>query len=245
MIYFIIKNHTLEHDVQTIIQVFYPNRHYYIVQQPEQNGITIESILEQKKAVAIYYENGIQKGNAFVEYDNTNLSEKEKKRVIKGSIYQLLKRITNIRPQWGFITGVRPAKTINELLDKGYTEEQCLRYFTEGYDVTEQKAKLSLEVAKAERDILRKNKQNDMSLYVGIPFCPTRCLYCSFTSYPLTQYQNKVELYLNALYKELYFLGEYAKSFDLKTVYVGGGTPTSLTAEQMKQLFDTMTNCFD
>ena len=245
MIYFITENHTLEHDVQTIIQVFYPNLHYYVVQQPQQNGITIKSILEQKKAVAVYYENGIQKGISFVEYDNTNLTEKEKKRVIKGSIYKLLKQITNICPQWGFITGVRPAKTINELLDKGYTEQQCLRYFIEGYDVTEQKAKLSLEVAKAERDILSKNKQNDMSLYVGIPFCPTRCLYCSFTSYPLTQYQNKVELYLKALYKELHFLGEYTKSFDLKTVYVGGGTPTSLTAEQMKQLFDTMANCFD
>ena len=67
MIYFITENHTLEHDVQTIIQVFYPNLHYYVVQQPQQNGITIKSILEQKKAVAVYYENGIQKGNAFVE----------------------------------------------------------------------------------------------------------------------------------------------------------------------------------
>ena len=93
MIYFITENHTLEHDVQTIIQVFYPNLHYYVVQQPQQNGITIKSILEQKKAVAVYYENGIQKGISFVEYDNINLTEKEKKRVIKGSIYKLLKQI--------------------------------------------------------------------------------------------------------------------------------------------------------
>lgn len=243
MIYFIVKGHTLEHDVQTIIQVFYPNLHYYVVEEPKQQGITIESRLEQGQSVAIFYENGIKKQQAVMEYQE--LTIKEKKRVIKGAIYQLLKQITGIRPQWGFVTGVRPAKTINELLDKGYTEQQCLDYFIHGYDVTEKKAKISLEVAKAERGILSKNKQNDMSLYVGIPFCPTRCLYCSFTSYPLTQYQNKVWNYLEALQKELCFLGEYAQPFDLKTVYIGGGTPTSLTAEQMKFLLDILSRYFD
>lgn len=245
MIYFIVKGHTLEHDVQTIIQVFYPNLHYYVVQQPQSEGITIESILCEKQASAIYYENGVQRQKAVVEYDAVELSIKEKKRVIKCAIYRLLKQITQIRPQWGFITGVRPAKTINELLDKGYTEKQCLQYLIDGYDVTEKKAVLSLEVAKAEREILHKNKQNDVSLYVGIPFCPTKCLYCSFTSYPLSQYEHKVNDYLKALEKELQFLGEYAQKLDLKTVYVGGGTPTSLTAEQMQYLLENMAKYFD
>lgn len=244
MIYFIVKGHTLEHDVQTMIQVFYPNLHYYVVEQPQQEGITIESILCEKQVTAIYYKNGVQKQKEVVEYDVIELSTKEKKRLIKCSIYRLLKQITGICPQWGFVTGVRPAKTINELLDKGYTDKQCLDYFINGYDVTEKKAILSLEVAKAERDILSKNKQNDVSLYVGIPFCPTKCLYCSFTSYPLAQYQNKVDDYLKALEKELQFLGEYAQKFDLKTVYVGGGTPTSLTAEQMRYLLESMTQHF-
>lgn len=244
MIYFIVKGHTLEHDVQTMIQVFYPNLHYYVVEQPQQEGITIESILCAKQVTAIYYKNGVQKQKEVVEYDVIELSTKEKKRLIKCSIYRLLKQITGICPQWGFVTGVRPAKTINELLDKGYTDKQCLDYFINGYDVTEKKAILSLEVAKAERDILSKNKQNDVSLYVGIPFCPTKCLYCSFTSYPLGQYQNKVDDYLKALEKELQFLGEYAQKFDLKTVYVGGGTPTSLTAEQMRYLLESMTQHF-
>lgn len=245
MIYFITKGHTLEHDVQTIIQVFYPNLHYYVTEQPKQQGITIESILQPEKAITIYYENGIQKEYAIMEYECEKLSTKEKKRVIKCSIYKLLKKITGISPQWGFVTGVRPAKTINELFDKGYTEKQCIEYMTKGYDVTEKKAKLSLKVAKAERDILSKNKQNDISLYVGIPFCPTKCLYCSFTSYPLAQYQNSVYDYLKALKKELCFLGEYAKQFDLKTIYVGGGTPTSLTAEQLEYLFDSIAQYFD
>ena len=243
MIYFIVKGHTLEHDVQTIIQVFYHNLHYYVVEEPKQQGITIESRLQQGQSIAIFYENGVKKQQAVMEYQE--LTIKEKKRVIKGAIYQLLRQITGIRPQWGFVTGVRPAKTINELLDKGYTEQQCLQYMMDGYDVTEKKAKISLEVAKEEREILSQNKQNDISLYVGIPFCPTRCLYCSFTSYPLTQYQNKVWDYLEALRKELCFLGEYAQPFDLKTVYIGGGTPTSLTAEQMKFLLDVLSQHFD
>lgn len=244
MIYFIVKGHTLEHDVQTIIQVFYPNLHYYVVAEPRQQGITIESRLQEGQSIAIFYENGVKKQQAVMQYQELT-TIKEKKRVIKGAIYQLLRQITGIRPQWGFITGVRPAKTINELLDKGYTEQQCLEYFINGYDVTEKKAKISLEVAKAERNILSQNKQNDISLYVGIPFCPTKCLYCSFTSYPLTQYQNKVWNYLEALQKELCFLGKYAQPFDLKTVYIGGGTPTSLTAEQMEFLLDVLSQYFD
>ena len=245
MIYFMTKGHTLEHDVQTIIQVFYPNMHYYVTQEPAPEGITIESILEGEKAVAVFYENGVKKQQAQMLGKKQQWTEKEKKRVIKGAIYKLLKQKTQIRPQWGFVTGVRPAKAINELLDKGYTEQQCLCYLIDGYDVTEQKAKLSLEVAKAEREILSKNRPEDISLYVGIPFCPTRCLYCSFTAYPLTQYQNHVEQYLQALAKELAFLGEYAKAFQLKTIYVGGGTPTSLTQEQMKWLFEKMGDYFD
>ena len=126
MIYFIVKGHTLEHDVQTIIQVFYPNLHYYVVEEPKQQGITIESRLQQGQSIAIFYENGVKKQQAVMEYQE--LTIKEKKRVIKGAIYQLLRQITGIRPQWGFVTGVRPAKTINELLDKGYTEQQCLQY---------------------------------------------------------------------------------------------------------------------
>lgn len=245
MIYFMTKGHTWEHDVQTIIQVFYPNTHYYTTEQPVQEGITIESILQGEKAIAVFYENGIQKEQWEMLCQKGQSTEKEKKRVVKGSIYQLLKQKTAMRPQWGFITGVRPAKAVNELLDKGYTPQQCICYLTEGYDVTPKKAKLALDVAQSEREILSQNGGEDISLYVGIPFCPTRCLYCSFTSYPLTQYQSRVEQYLQALKKELAFLGEYAKNLQLKTVYVGGGTPTSLTEEQMKWLFEKMAEHFD
>lgn len=242
-IYFIVKGHTLEHDVQTIIQVFYPNLHYYSTGAPKLDTLTVESSLDDEKATAKLYENGVM-SCSYVEPVTEELTEKEKKRCIKASIYHMLKEKLHMRPQWGFITGVRPAKTMNELLDKGYTEEECLAYFTQRYDVMPQKAQLSLEVAKAERGLLAKNDPRDASIYIGIPFCPTRCLYCSFTSYPLSQYQNRVDDYLKALEKELKYLGDYAKHFHIKNVYIGGGTPTSLNEEQMEKLLCRVQECF-
>lgn len=241
---FIIKGHELAHDVQTIIQVFYPNKHYYQVEEPSTEAITIESCLEAREVGATLYKSGILIDSYAFPCNKVELTEKEKKRVIKASIYGLLKKEIGTRPQWGFLTGVRPAKTVNELINNGYSDAECLSWLTDKYDVMPQKADLALEVAKSERKLLAANGQNDISIYIGIPFCPTRCLYCSFTAYPLAQYQNRVDEYLDALIKELEFLGEYSKRYRVRNVYIGGGTPTSLTEGQMERLFSNMERIF-
>ncbi|MEI3523632.1 MAG: radical SAM protein [Anaerotignum sp.] len=82
-------------------------------------------------------------------------------------------------------------------------------------------------MAKAERRIWQATAQTDISLYIGIPFCPTRCLYCSFTAYPLKQYKNRVDEYLDAMFKELDWLAAYSQKLRVKNIYIGGGTPTS------------------
>ncbi len=240
-----ISGHQLSHDVQTIIQVFYPNLHYYLAEQPSPDTLTVESCLEKEKVIARLYRNGKLYASNTLPFSSGVLSIKEQKRMIKASIYGLLKRETGIRPQWGFITGVRPAKTINELLDAGYSKEECLQYFIEKYDVIPEKAELAMEVAGWERKLLSQNNSKEISIYVGIPFCPTRCLYCSFTSYPLEQYKNKVDPYLDALEKELLYLSKYAKNNMIKNIYIGGGTPTSLSESQLERLLDKIQTCFN
>lgn len=244
MIHYITKGHELAHDVQTIVQVFYPNLHYYQIDMPSEDTLTVESRLEDGKAVALLYDKGILIQSYTFPCDKGMLSRKEKKRAIKASIYGLLKEQTGIRPMWGFITGVRPAKTVNELFDVGYTEKECFSYLTERYDVMPEKAILAIDVAKAEREILSNNTSKDISIYAGIPFCPTRCLYCSFTSYSLEQYKHKVDAYLDAMMKELEFLTRYAKEYTIKNVYIGGGTPTSLTEPQLERLLQMMQASF-
>ncbi len=244
MIHYILQGHELQNDVQTMIQVFYPNLHYIRVEEVSLSGISIISCMENGIASAMLYRDGEKVNQWSLPYQH-GAGEKEEKRLVKLSIYELLKEDTGLRPQWGLLTGVRPAKIVSGLFAEGKSEEYCLEYLTQDYLVMEHKAKLAITVAKAEEKLLRKNKPNDISLYIGIPFCPTRCLYCSFTAYPLAQYKDRVDEYLDAMFLELEFLAEYAREFDLKSVYIGGGTPTSLTELQLERLLRKVADLFD
>ena len=129
------------------------------------------------------------------------------------------------------------------LLEEGKTDKECLAFLTEDYLVMPHKAALALKVAKAERKILD-NRPEEISLYIGIPFCPTRCLYCSFTAYPLHQYKNRVDEYLDAMFRELDWLAAYSRSFVMKNIYIGGGTPTSLNEAQLERLLQKVEELF-
>lgn len=243
MIYYRLRGHELQNDVQTMVQVFYPNLHYYRTEEISAEETTVESSVEKGIASAMLYRRGAQVSAWSVPYAEP-LTEKEKKRLVKLTIFALLSRETGMYPRWGLLTGVRPAKIVNTLLSEGKSDEECLRYLTEKYLVAQHKAELTLKVAKAERRLLAGNEKTDISLYIGIPFCPTRCLYCSFTAYPLKQYEKRVDEYLDAMFKEMEYLAEYAQNFHLKNIYIGGGTPTSLTEEQLERLLQKVQELF-
>lgn len=245
MINYILKGHTLGHEVQTIIQVFYANKHYYQADEISTEGITVVSELTDTFSKAEVYKNGLRLKDYKVPYNNKNMTPREKKRIIKMALYQCLKEITGYTPQWGMITGIRPAKTVNELLDQGYNEDEARNFLTNQYFAAEEKAHLTVRVAQAEREILSRNHSGDYSIYIGIPFCPTRCLYCSFTSYPLNQYKNMVDGYLDHLLNEIRFVAERVDHEKLMTIYIGGGTPTSLDEIQLERLLLAVQDCFN
>ena len=161
-------------------------------------------------------------------------------------IYDILLEYTKKSLPWGTMTGIRPTKVALKLLEEHATEESILKHYQKEYSTTEQKAKICLEVAKKEKSLLEKVQYEDgYSLYIGIPFCPSTCLYCSFTSYPIGIYKDKIDGYLNALEKELKFVAKSCKNKKLQTIYIGGGTPTSLSAEHLKRLLDRINQEFD
>ena len=244
MITYVLSGHELQNDVQTMIQVFLANRHYTRTEEVTDAEITVKSELKQGIASAMLYRRGEEVSRWSMEYDEASLTEKEQKLIIKRTIYELLMKETGIRPQWGLLTGVRPAKLISIMLEEGKSDEECMRVFVEDYLVMEHKAELALKVAKAEQKILEGNKPEEISLYIGIPFCPTRCLYCSFTAYPLHQYKNRVDEYLDAMFKELDWLAAYSKNFIMKNIYIGGGTPTSLNEAQLERLLQKVEELF-
>ena len=133
-----------------------------------------------------------------------------------------------------------------ELLEEGKSEDEIRSYMKETYLASDEKIELSLSVAKRELELLsRIDYENGYSLYVGIPFCPSTCLYCSFTSYPLAKWANRMDEYLDALEKEIAFTAEVCKHKVLNSVYIGGGTPTTLSADQMDRLLTMIGSYFD
>ena len=169
------------------------------------------------------------------------------KNVIKKLFYQMLVGRTGHELPWGSLTGIRPTKIALSRLEDGWKEDDIRRFMKETYMTSDEKINLSVEIAAREKHLMEPiNYDSGYSLYVGIPFCPTTCLYCSFTSYPISKWKGRTGLYLEALFKELEYTAEKMKGRLLDTIYFGGGTPTSLPAEdidailcKLEQLFDT------
>lgn len=164
----------------------------------------------------------------------------------KEKLYIQLSEMTGKTLPWGNITGVRPSKAVVTMLHNGESEEAIRKLYRESHFVSEKKIDLAVEVAKKEIQILDElDFKNGYSLYIGIPFCPTTCLYCSFTSYSLAIWQKEVDNYLDALIKEMDHVSESMKDRRLDTIYFGGGTPTTLSPEQLDRVLTALEDRFD
>ncbi len=171
---------------------------------------------------------------------------KETKNRLKRAYYQLLRTYTQKDLPWGTLTGIRPVKIPVAFLEEGKSENEIRDFMKQTYFVSEEKIGLSIEVAEREHALLKKlDYENGYSLYVGIPFCPSTCLYCSFTSFPLSMWNERVDAYLDALEKEINFTAEHFAGKRLNSIYIGGGTPTTLTPKQLKRLMGMLRAGFD
>ena len=165
--------------------------------------------------------------------------EQTEKREVTREVYRFLSKKCDRELAWGMLTGVRPTKLVMQKLEAGLDQVQIRKFLEEEYCVTKEKAELAYEIACREKEQLGKlNAGEGFSLYVGIPFCPSICSYCSFSSSPVGEWKDKIDAYLEAL-------GRMAGERKPDTVYVGGGTPTTLEAGQLDRLLGTIRNCFD
>lgn len=227
MIKIIVKEEMYIYDMYHILRAFYPGSE---IDQTIDSGVPnlIElRIDEQQKECLLINQNEVE------EY----AERKQKKRYVNLKVYDWLSEQTGKELAWGVLTGIRPTKIMMNLLEEGKSEQDVINYMKENYRTTDKKANLGMEIAKREKALLAQLDYKDgYSLYVGIPFCPTTCSYCSFTSQPIHKWKNRVDEYLDALCKEITFVGEVSKEKKLNTVYIGGGTPTTLEPEQLERL---------
>ena len=165
---------------------------------------------------------------------------------MKRVLYRYLKELTGRELPWGILTGIRPTKLTMDALERGSTPDEAAGMMRELYYVDEKKARLAVEISIREKALLdRIGSCTGYSLYIGIPFCPTTCLYCSFTSYPISKWEPRVDEYLEALFKEIDWTAEHFAGQACHTVYIGGGTPTSLSAERLERLLAKLESSID
>ena len=164
---------------------------------------------------------------------------------LKRSLYKALSLYTGSILPWGSLTGIRPTRLVRKRIEAGMNDSEILADMKRCYFVSDEKALLSLDIAKREADLLDKINPGNYSLYVDVPFCPTRCLYCSFTSNAAGKDRSPVLSYLDALEKEIDICSAIMEGQTPDTVYIGGGTPTALTPKELARLLGSLNRAFN
>ena len=238
-------NTEFEHDVYELIRAFYPETELISCYDalPEGCDLTFE-VRREGDSFFISYDREEDKGVISADMipdDGEHRTRKQNKDSLKYGLYQLLVRLSGKTLPWGNLTGIRPAKLAMGMLESGMTTTEIAQEMRNLYLVSPQKAALAITIANREREILREiDYEQGYSLYIGIPFCPSICLYCSFSSSPLKVWEKKVDSYVDALIHEIEEVAPMMKHRKLDTIYFGGGTPTTLSADQMKRVLDAV-----
>ncbi|MBR6328943.1 MAG: coproporphyrinogen dehydrogenase HemZ [Lachnospiraceae bacterium] len=166
------------------------------------------------------------------------------RRSLKKQMYDDLAAISGKSLPWGSLTGVRPVSLVTRILQSGLSESDALEKFMNDYGVSREKAELAMNVALRQRRILSGIEPHGYSVYLGIPFCPTTCMYCSFTSYPVGAFGGMVDEYIGALKREIMHTASFISGTP-QSLYIGGGTPTSIDAGKIDEILDLLYESFD
>lgn len=185
--------------------------------------------------------------DAEVEPEDKLAFDRERQKIIRLAFFEAAMKILPERPVWGALTGIRPGTIMTNMLRRGVPEEEALRRMREEQFVSPERAELCLETARASLKVQRELEERDAALYVGIPFCPTRCAYCSFVSQSVERSMGLIEPFLDALRREIAATARVVRELGLRViaVYIGGGTPTTLSAEELRRLLDLLGQEFD
>lgn len=236
--------HNFRYETENVIRIFFPLEKINIVEQlPEETDDVVITYLKDGK---IGCEVRILSAEEKREADVSDKTEKEQELVLAKLLYDIFTSITGIVPSWGILTGVRPSKLMRNLISEN-GEENAIDYFRNELLVSGKKTDLALAVAKAEDRIIALSGEKSFSLYISIPFCPTRCSYCSFVSHSVAQAKKLIPDYVRLLCREIEEISVISKELglNLETVYFGGGTPTSLDAEDLLAITDAVGRSFD
>lgn len=163
------------------------------------------------------------------------------------SLCHCAEKIRKISLPWGVMCGIRPAKNAREMMESGFSQDETRKIFRDVYEVSKEKTELALRVAQNEKYLLSQIGKGSVSIYIGIPFCPTRCLYCSFVSADMRVSGKYMDEFVEKLIIEIDKTAEIINKMNAypQTIYIGGGTPTTLSAKQLEMIFERLKKHFD
>ena len=238
----IIDSHPFRYEMEALCRMFLhgrelkiteeaeiPPKEDYIYTALEGDEITVKAKIDGKYAEA------------------KRTAENEHARNMELAVFGVLTEILSIRPKWGVLTGIRPVKLAMQLHDMGLSEEEIRKKLEEERLVSDEKLDLLLTTMEHELEIRASSRPNSVSLYISIPFCPSRCSYCTFTSHSVEKAAKLIPQYVELLCGELKDIAVLIDEIGLhlETVYMGGGTPTVLTAKQLDRVLSTVNESFD
>ncbi len=238
----IIDSHAFRYEMEPLCRMFLhgrelkiteeaeiPPKEDYIYTALEGDEITVKAKIDGKYAEA------------------KRTAENDHARNMELAVFGVLTEILSIRPKWGVLTGIRPVKLAMQLHDMGLSEEEIRKKLKEERLVSDEKLDLLLTTMEHELEIRASSRPNSVSLYISIPFCPSRCSYCTFTSHSVEKAAKLIPQYVELLCGELKDIAVLIDEIGLhlETVYMGGGTPTVLTAKQLDRVLSTVNESFD
>ena len=237
-----VKNHNFHFELENLTRLFFPNEKITVIRDfSEPQPPCIYTEVSDKITISVNI-GSFNKSETAVK----KLTDDDNELVSAQLLYKLLCDFTGLTQPWGILTGVRPVKLLRRLAEES-SEEQAVKKFEKDFFVSNEKIALSRETEHNERKILELSKPESFSLYVGIPFCPSRCSYCSFVMASIERAEQLIEPYTKLLCEEIKRTAEIANKLGLRleTVYFGGGTPTTLSAEQLDTVLKTVNKSFD
>lgn len=237
-----VKNHNFHFELENLTRLFFPNEKITVIRdfsEPQPPYIYTE--VSDKITISVNI-GSFNKSETAVK----KRTDDDNELVSAQLLYKLLCDFTGLTQPWGILTGVRPVKLLRRLAEES-SEEQAVKKFEKDFFVSNEKIALSRETEHNEQKILELSKPESFSLYVGIPFCPSRCSYCSFVMASIERAEKLIEPYTKLLCEEIKQTAEIANKLGLRleTVYFGGGTPTTLSAEQLDTVLGTVNKSFD
>lgn len=241
---------TYRYECEKIIRIFFPAEKVLEGKASEEAERYISCEVKEAEAENEYscraFIDGREEEFSFSCPKGADDGDSLRERLLAKAMIKVLSAITGITPPWGILTGIRPAKLMRKYISEQGTEN-AVRMFTDFFEANEEKTFLAKNVALFENKVIEEADIRSFSLYVSIPFCPTRCSYCSFVSHSVDSAKKLIPDYVKCLCEEIRETARLAaeSSLKLETVYIGGGTPTSLEAEHLKEITDALNAYFD